>query len=133
MSFTIVEPRRQRLNRTEQTVPGSNPRFLEKATASPADIILFDLEDSVAPDEKERARRNVIAAIHDQDWGDRTLSVRINGLDTPYMYRDVIEVVEQAGERLDQPRVRGRRRRAGSAVEGLARPLSAAATTSRRR
>ena len=100
MSFTIVEPCTARLNRSEQAVPASNPRFLEKAATSPADIILFDLEDSVAPDDKEQARRNLIQALHDLDWGGRTLSVRINGLDTPYMYRDVVDVVEQAGDRL---------------------------------
>jgi len=101
MSFTVVEPRRVRLNRSELAVPGSSPRFLEKAATSVADIILFDLEDAVAPADKEQARRNVIAAILDLDWGGRTLSVRINGLDTPYMYRDVIDVAEQAGDRLD--------------------------------
>ena len=62
---------------------------------------MFDLEDAVAPDEKEQARRNVVQAINDLDWGERTLSVRINGLDTPFMYRDVIDVAEQAGDRLD--------------------------------
>ncbi len=62
---------------------------------------MFDLEDAVSPDEKEQARRNVIQAIRDLDWGKRTLSVRINGLDTPFMYRDLIEVAEQAGDRLD--------------------------------
>jgi malyl-CoA/(S)-citramalyl-CoA lyase len=82
-------------------VPGSNRRFLEKATSLPADIIMFDLEDAVAPDEKEQARSNVVQAINDLDWGERTLSVRINGLDTPYMYRDLIDLAEQAGDRLD--------------------------------
>lgn len=101
MSFTIVEPCRPRLNRSQMAVPGSNPRFLEKAVSSTADVIMFDLEDSVAADEKPRARRNVIEAVNGLDWGERTLSVRINGLDTPYMYRDVIELAEGAGERLD--------------------------------
>jgi malyl-CoA/(S)-citramalyl-CoA lyase len=82
-------------------VPGSNRRFLEKATSLPADIIMFDLEDAVAPDEKEQARSNVVQAINDLGWGERTLSVRINGLDTPYMYRDLIDLAEQAGDRLD--------------------------------
>ena len=77
------------------------PKFVEKAASLTADIIMFDLEDAVAPDEKEQARRNVVQAINDLDWGERTLSVRINGLDTPFMYRDVIEVAEQAGDRLD--------------------------------
>ena len=78
----------------------SRCRF-EKAASLKADIIMFDLEDAVAPDEKEQARRNVVQAINDLDWGERTLSVRINGPDTPFMYRDVIEVAEQAGDRLD--------------------------------
>jgi malyl-CoA/(S)-citramalyl-CoA lyase len=101
MSFQIAPAMRPRLNRSQLAVPGSSPRFLEKALAIPADIVMFDLEDAVAPDEKEQARRNVIAAINDLDWGTRTLSVRINGLDTHFMYRDVIDIVEQAGARLD--------------------------------
>ena len=101
MSFTVVEPCTPRLNRSELAVPGSNRRFLEKASGSDADVIFFDLEDAVAPDEKDQARRNVIEALHDLEWGGRTLSVRINGLDTPYMYRDLIDVVEKAGDKLD--------------------------------
>ncbi len=101
MSFTAVEQCPARLNRSQLTVPGSNPRFLEKAAESPADVVLLDLEDAVAPDDKERARGNVIAALNDLDWGGRTVSVRINGLDTHYMYRDLVDVVEQAGSRLD--------------------------------
>lgn len=101
MSFTLVEPRTVRLNRSEMAVPASNQRFIDKSTQSPADIILFDLEDSVAPDEKEDARRTLIKALSEKDWGHRTLSVRINGLDTPYMYRDIVDVIEQVGDRLD--------------------------------
>jgi malyl-CoA/(S)-citramalyl-CoA lyase len=101
VSFTPVQTSRPRLNRSQLAVPGSSPRFIEKARSIPADIIMFDLEDAVAPDEKVQARRNVVQAIRDLDWGERTLSVRINGLDTPFMYRDLIEVAEQAGDRLD--------------------------------
>ena len=101
MSFTIVDQCTPRLNRSELAVPGSNPKFLEKATASDADVIFLDLEDAVAPDDKEQARKNIIEALNDLDWGGRTLSVRINGLDTHYMYRDVVDVVEQAGDKLD--------------------------------
>ena len=101
MSFTQVPPPRPRLNRSQLAVPGSSAKFIDKARMLPADIVMFDLEDAVAPDEKDAARRNVIGAINDLDWGRRTLSVRINGLDTPFMYRDLIEVAEQAGERLD--------------------------------
>jgi malyl-CoA/(S)-citramalyl-CoA lyase len=70
--------------------------------ASAADVINIDLEDSVAPSDKESARKNVIEAINDVDWGNKTLSVRINGLDTPYWYRDVVDLLENASERLDQ-------------------------------
>ncbi|MFI4988131.1 MAG: HpcH/HpaI aldolase/citrate lyase family protein [Alphaproteobacteria bacterium] len=101
MSFKIVEQARSRLNRSELAVPGSNPKLFEKAAASAADVVFLDLEDAVAPDEKEAARKNVIRAINDIDWGAKTLSVRINGLDTHYMYRDVVDVLEQTGERLD--------------------------------
>ena len=101
MSFTTIKPAKLRLNRSELAVPGSSPTFLEKAAGSEADIVFLDLEDSVAPDEKERARANVIEALNDLDWSGTTVSVRINGLDTPYMYRDVIDVVERAGDKLD--------------------------------
>jgi len=101
MSFTIVDQATPRLNRSELAVPGSSPKFFEKAAKGTADVIFLDLEDAVAPDDKAQARKNVIEAIGDVDWGDKTLSVRINGLDTHYMYRDVVDVLEQASERLD--------------------------------
>jgi len=101
MSFTIVEQAPARLNRSELAVPGSQPKLFEKAAQSAADVVFLDLEDAVAPDDKPQARKNVIQAINDIDWGGKTLSVRINGLDTHYMYRDVIDVMEQTGERLD--------------------------------
>lgn len=101
MSFHVIEPAPARLNRSELAVPGSQPQMFEKAAASAADVIFLDLEDAVAPDEKAQARKNIIQAIGDIDWGNKTLSVRINGLDTHYMYRDVVDVLEQASERLD--------------------------------
>ncbi len=101
MSFHSVEQAPARLNRSELAVPGSQSKLFEKAAKSDTDVIFLDLEDAVAPDEKEQARKNVIAALNDLDWGSKTLSVRINGLDTHYMYRDVVDVVEQAGERVD--------------------------------
>jgi malyl-CoA/(S)-citramalyl-CoA lyase len=100
MSLTAYEPATPRLHRSELAVPASSPKMIEKARGSAADVIFFDLEDSVAPDDKPRARRNIIAALNDLDWGSRVISVRLNGLDTPYTYRDVIEVVE-ACPRLD--------------------------------
>ena len=101
MSFTIVEQAPARLNRSELAVPGSNPSLFEKAAKSAADVIFLDLEDAVAPDDKAQARKNVIQALRDVDWGSKTVSLRINGLDTHYMYRDVVDVLEQGGERLD--------------------------------
>jgi malyl-CoA/(S)-citramalyl-CoA lyase len=101
MSFTITEQAPARLNRSEQAVPGSNTRFLEKAASGDADVVFLDLEDAVAPDEKEQARKNIIEALNDLDWGNKTVSVRINGLDTHYMYRDVVDILEKAGERID--------------------------------
>ena len=97
MSFTTVEQAPARLNRSELAVPGSVTKFFEKAAGGDADVIFLDLEDAVAPGEKEAARKNVIAALNDIDWQGKTMSVRVNGLDTHWMYRDVIDVVEQAG------------------------------------
>lgn len=101
MSFKIVEQCPARLNRTELAVPGSNVKFLEKAPKSGADVIFLDLEDAVAPDDKEQARKNIIQALNDLDWTGKTVSMRINGLDTHYMYRDVVDVLEQAPDKLD--------------------------------
>ncbi|WP_425051875.1 L-malyl-CoA/beta-methylmalyl-CoA lyase [Psychromarinibacter sp. S121] len=102
MSFRIQPAAPACPNRCQLFGPGSRPAIFEKMAASAADVINLDLEDSVAPDDKVQARANVIEAIGDVDWGDKTLSVRINGLDTPYWYRDVIEVVEKASHRLDR-------------------------------
>jgi len=101
MSFATITPARPRLNRSELAVPGSRPELFEKAARSAADIVFLDCEDAVAPDEKPQARRNIIQALRDVDWADKTVSVRINGLDTPYMYRDVVDILEQGGPRLD--------------------------------
>ncbi|MDX1401340.1 MAG: CoA ester lyase [Kiloniellales bacterium] len=101
MSFTIVEQAPARLNRSELAVPGSNPKLFAKAADSAADVVFLDLEDAVAPDDKAQARKNIIKALNEVDWGDKTISVRINGLDTHYMYRDVVDLIEQCGDRLD--------------------------------
>ena len=100
MSFTQIPPVAARLTRSELVVPGATPALFEKGARSQADAVFLDLEDAVAPDDKAAARRNVIAALNDLDWGVKTMAVRINGLDTHYMYRDVIDVVE-ACPRLD--------------------------------
>jgi malyl-CoA/(S)-citramalyl-CoA lyase len=92
---------RDRLHRSELAVPGSNTRAMEKAPTLGADFVFLDLEDAVAPDDKEQARENVIAALNGQDWSACAVSVRINGLDTHWCYRDIVEVVERAGAKLD--------------------------------
>ncbi len=102
MSFRLQPTAPARPNRCQLFGPGSRPALFEKMAASDADVINLDLEDSVAPSDKASARANIIAAISDVEWGDKTLSVRINGLDTPYWYRDVVDLMEQAGDRLDQ-------------------------------
>ena len=101
MSFTQHTQTRVRLQRSELAVPGSSPELFEKAAKSDADFIFLDCEDAVIPDDKEMARSNIIEALNDIDWRDKTLSVRINGPDTHYMYRDVVDIVEQAGSNLD--------------------------------
>lgn len=103
MSHTQYKPATQRVQRSELAVPGSNPKMIEKALTCAADFVFLDLEDAVAPDDKVQARKNVIAALNDLDWrgNGKTISVRINGLDTHYMYRDVVDVMEQAGDKVD--------------------------------
>ncbi|UGS37330.1 HpcH/HpaI aldolase/citrate lyase family protein [Capillimicrobium parvum] len=95
------EPTPSRLHRSELAVPGSNVRMLEKAPHLGADIVMLDLEDAVAPDDKDQARRNVIDALRELDWSGCSVSLRINGLDTPFAYRDLVDVVEDAGEHID--------------------------------
>ena len=102
MSFRTQPLPVARLNRCQLFGPGSRSALFEKMAKSEADVINIDLEDSVAPDDKETARRQTIQAIGDVDWGDKTLSVRINGLDTPFWVRDVVDLLEQASDRLDQ-------------------------------
>ncbi len=102
MSHTHYAPTTNRLQRSELAVPASNPAMIEKALASDADYVFLDLEDAVAPADKPQARKNAIEALNDLDWksSGKTVSVRINGLDTHYMYRDVVDVIEQAGRHL---------------------------------
>ena len=103
MSHTLYEANAQRVHRCELAVPGSNPEMFQKALKSGVDVIFLDLEDAVAPDDKLQARKNVIQAINELDWAGHgiTVSIRINGLDTQYMVRDVVDLVEQCGEKID--------------------------------
>ena len=105
MSLTRYEPAHARLQRSELAVPRSQPALFRKALDGDADYVFLDLEDAVAPADKEQARTYVIAGLLEHDWkgGGRgkTICVRVNGIDTHYMYRDVVDVVEQAGHKLD--------------------------------
>jgi malyl-CoA/(S)-citramalyl-CoA lyase len=101
MSFLVQPAAPARPNRCQLFGPGSRPALFGKMAASAADVINLDLEDSVSPADKPAARAAVIEAIGSVDWGNKTLSVRINGLDTPFWHRDVVDLMEQAGDRLD--------------------------------
>jgi malyl-CoA/(S)-citramalyl-CoA lyase len=90
-----------RLHRSELCVPGTSARMLEKAPTLGADVVMLDLEDAVAPDDKPQARENVIAALRELDWSGCAVVVRINGLDTHFCYRDIVDVVEQSGQSVD--------------------------------
>jgi len=93
MSFKIQPAAPSHPNRCQLFGPGSRPAIFEKMAASDADVINLDLEDSVSPGDKPEARKNIIEAINDIDWGSKTLSVRINGLDTEFWYRDRIDQI----------------------------------------
>ena len=101
MSFRPQPPAPARPNRCQLFGPASNTSLFEKMAKSKADVINLDLEDAVAPSDKDQARKNAIEAINDIDWGKKTLSVRINGLDTQYWYKDVVDLLEQTNGRLD--------------------------------
>src|SRR4029079_10674713 len=87
--------------RSELAVPASNARAVEKAPTLGADVVFLDLEDAVAPGDKDAARERAIEALLELDWSACAVSVRINGLDTHWCYRDVVEVMERAGDRVD--------------------------------
>jgi len=103
MSHQYYNPTRTRLQRSELAVPGSSPQMFEKALNSNADYIFLDLEDAVSPNDKLSARKNIIKALNEINWREKgkTISVRINSLDTHYMYRDVIDIMEQVGDKID--------------------------------
>lgn len=92
---------KNRMHRSMLAVPGSNMSMVEKAPTLGADVVFIDLEDSVAPPDKEQARLNAIRALKTQDWSQCSVCVRVNSLDAHYCYRDVVDVVEQAGEFID--------------------------------
>src|SRR5687767_8380230 len=107
-----MDARPARLSRTTLFVPASRPDMIPKAVASAADAVCIDLEDAVAPAEEAASRAHVVHALRTMDFGSRTRIVRINAIDTPYAYRDLVEVVEAAGDCVDLvmvPKVSGAR------------------------
>jgi malyl-CoA/(S)-citramalyl-CoA lyase len=100
MSLTTHKPRRFRLQRSELAVPATSPHFFAKAVAGEADVIFLDLEDAVAPEQKVNARHRAIAALNEFDWRHKTVAVRVNGLDTPWAFRDICEIAQRC-PRLD--------------------------------
>ena len=111
VSFMQMSPRPHCLQRSELAVPATSPHFFEKAARGPADMVFLDLEDAVIPAEKAAGRAAAIKALNDIDWGRKRMIVRVNGLDTPWGYRDIVDVAEQC-PRLDVillPKAGGRR------------------------
>jgi citrate lyase subunit beta/citryl-CoA lyase len=82
-------------------VPAVKWALIPKAAASEADAVCIDLEDSVPAQEKEASRTNVVRAFEELDFGGRARMMRMNGLDTPFAYRDLIDVVERVGDHID--------------------------------
>jgi citrate lyase subunit beta/citryl-CoA lyase len=108
----MVVERPQRVRRSELSTPATSTKMIAKAAASDADLAFLDLEDAVAPAEKEGARKNVVAGLNELDWGDTTRSYRINSVDTKWCHDDIIEVVTGAGANLDViivPKIKGPR------------------------
>jgi citrate lyase subunit beta/citryl-CoA lyase len=97
-SHTVIDTR---LERSELLVPAKNFAIIQKAVNSAADAVCIDLEDSVAPSEKEASRANVVRAFQELDWGKKLRIYRINGLDTFFSYRDLIEIIEVVGDKID--------------------------------
>jgi len=103
MSHLYYKPKKTRLQRSELAVPGSSPQMFEKALNSKADYIFLDLEDAVSPNDKITARKNIISALNELNWREngKTISIRINSLDTHYMYSDIIDIMESVGDKID--------------------------------
>jgi malyl-CoA/(S)-citramalyl-CoA lyase len=101
MTFTNIDEAPARLNRSLQMLLANRPGRFETASRNASDVAVFEMEDNVPPDEKPAARRNVIEALNDIDWGEKSVGVRVNGLDTPFLYRDLVDLLEAPTERLD--------------------------------
>ena len=101
-----------RIRRSELSTPGHSPKMIAKAAQSEADVVFLDLEDAVAPSAKVGARKNIVAALNELDWGSTIRSYRINSVDTPWCHDDLVEVVTGAGANVDVivvPKIKGPR------------------------
>lgn len=101
MSFKQIRYARSRISRSHWFILTTDPSSIEAAARSSADVVMFELEDAIPPDQKGVARKAVLEALNDIDWGNKTVSVRISGLDSPFMYRDLVDVLEGPSQRLD--------------------------------
>ena len=101
MSFTQNQIGRKRLSRSHWFILSSDPAAIDAAARSDADVVMFELEDAIPPELKADARKNILEALNDIDWGKKTVSMRISGLDSPFMYRDLVDVLEGPSARLD--------------------------------
>ena len=96
-----MSERPKRARRCQLSVPGSSEKMMTKAAGLAVDHIFLDLEDAVAPAEKPSARGKIVEALNNLDFGNSVRCVRINDIETPWAYKDIIEVVTGAGENLD--------------------------------
>ena len=96
-----MSERHKRARRCQLSVPGSSEKMMTKAAGLAVDHIFLDLEDAVAPAEKPSARGKIVEALNNLDFGNSVRCVRINDIETPWAYKDIIEVVTGAGENLD--------------------------------
>ncbi|MEY4312197.1 MAG: hypothetical protein RLZZ571_967, partial [Actinomycetota bacterium] len=96
-----MTPQNPRIRRTTLAVPGSSPRMIDKARSLDVDALFLDLEDAVSPLAKDEARANIIAELNNGGFGDRIVTVRINGVDTQWVQNDLQEVMRGAGKNID--------------------------------
>lgn len=101
MSFTQIRSATSRISRSHRFILTTDPSSIDAAARSAADVVMFELEDAIPPEQKQVARKVVLEALNDIDWGEKTVSMRISGLDSPFMYRDLVDVLEGPSQRLD--------------------------------
>lgn len=101
MSFMQIRPARSRISRSHWFILTTDPSSIDAAARSRSDVVMFELEDAIPPDQKPIARKRALEALNDIAWGEKTVSARISGLDSPFMYRDLVDLLEGQSQRLD--------------------------------